>query len=182
MLVTKISISHKICVVTKININKNFLFLTNYVKIYVVTKINITSTRMGRILGAISLRLSTKARVAALGRSFPRWKPTNPLSSSFCMQQLYDSSLAPWWVRTRVLSLNMALSFKDGLLVRIMAQPPVLKRQLASIMERSLPVYQPRLSDSDVTTSARWFRTLLNMLCTMLMEIKLALQPIPVRL
>ncbi|KAJ6345098.1 hypothetical protein OIU78_007892 [Salix suchowensis] len=57
---------------------------------------NRSSSLTGKILGVISLRLSTKARVAAFGSDLPRWNPRRPCSSSFCMQQSWDSSRAPW--------------------------------------------------------------------------------------
>ncbi|PON66989.1 hypothetical protein PanWU01x14_105710, partial [Parasponia andersonii] len=121
---------------------------------YIQTAMNRRSSRIGNIFGAMTLRLSTKARVAALGRFFSRWKPSLPWSSSFCKQHPYESSRAPWCVRTRHLSLNMALSFRARLLVRRMAQPPDLKRQLERIMDLSFPEYQLGLSDSEVTTTA----------------------------
>ncbi|KAG6631594.1 hypothetical protein CIPAW_13G101500 [Carya illinoinensis] len=51
------------------------------------TTINLTSSLIGKILGDICLRLSARARVAAFGRVLPRFIPTLPCSSSFCMQQ-----------------------------------------------------------------------------------------------
>ena len=48
---------------------------------------NLSNSRTGNILGAMTRRLSTKARVAALGSVFPRWNPSLPCSSSRWTQQ-----------------------------------------------------------------------------------------------
>ena len=76
----------------------------------------------------------------------------------------------------------MALSFNDLLFVKRIAQPPERKRQLARIMDLSLPVYQFGLRDSEVINSASLLRCVLKMLLTMSIEMRLALQPMPARL
>ncbi|KAJ6315801.1 hypothetical protein OIU78_019132 [Salix suchowensis] len=70
------------------------------------------------------------------------------------MQQSYDSSLAPWWVLTRHFNLSMARCLKALLLVKRTAHPPDRNKQLARIIDLSLPEYQLGLKDSEVTTSA----------------------------
>uniref|UniRef100_A0A7C9AFP3 Uncharacterized protein n=1 Tax=Opuntia streptacantha TaxID=393608 RepID=A0A7C9AFP3_OPUST len=120
------------------------------------TTTNRATSTTGKILGAITLRLSAKALAAALGRLLLRWNPSLPSESSICLQHSYESSLGPWWIRRRHLSLNMARLRRAHLLVKRMAHPPDLNKQLDKIMDRSLPAYQLGLNDSDVTTKANF--------------------------
>nr|CAB3495762.1 unnamed protein product [Digitaria exilis] len=141
------------------------------------------SSETGRTRGARRRRLTAKARTAALGRDLLRLIPTRPSSSSRCVAHACASSFAPMCARTRHPSSILARRRRAGSLVSITAAPPLRNRQLASIIDLSVPEYQLGAMDSDDTTSAsdapRRDRSAFRARSS---AISPALQPIPVRL
>nr|CAB3500649.1 unnamed protein product [Digitaria exilis] len=112
------------------------------------------SSETGRTRGARRRRLTAKARTAALGSDLLRLIPTRPSSSSRCVAHACASSFAPMCARTRQPSSILARRRRAGSLVSITAAPPLRNRQLASIIDLSVPEYQLGAMDSDDTTSA----------------------------